>query len=263
MSLQPAESRLVVPFAGSVSGQGPLTWGEKALLQDQRETGWALNATGAQNLAPGTTVEQAAGRLGRLISNQPALRVRLADDEHGDPYQTVAASGEVAVEVLDFADDDDPVDVAKYTERLWQDWLIDPIDHYRDWPSRMGIVRHRGQALYQVLSFNHLVIDGASMTYLMPELGVGKPPARSGRSTPMNILELADYEHSEAPRRSAGGLCGSGSRNCATSRRPPSANRCMPVAGWAAGTGTAGSPRRLPSRRCWPSRSAPAGTSPG
>ncbi len=201
MSLQPAESRLVVPFAGSVSGQGPLTWGEKALLQDQRETGWALNATGAQNLTPGTTVEQAAGRLGRLISNQPALRVRLADDEQGDPYQTVAAAGEVAVEVLDFADEDDPVDVAKYTERLWQDWLIDPIDHYRDWPSRMGIVRHRGQALYQVLSFNHLVIDGASMTYLMPELGVGKPPARAGRSTPMNILELADYEHSEAAQK--------------------------------------------------------------
>lgn len=200
MSLQPSESRLVVPFAGSVSGSGPLTWGEKALLQDQRETGWALNATGAQNLAPGTTVEQAAARLGALISKQPALRVRLADDGHG-PYQTVAAAGQVEVEVLDFADDDDPVDVAKYTERLWQDWLVDPIDHYRDWPARMGIVRHRGVALYQVLSFNHLVIDGASMTFLMPELGVGTPPAVAGRGTPMSILELAGYEHSEPAQK--------------------------------------------------------------
>jgi len=201
MSLQPSESRLVVPFAGSVSGSGPLTWGEKALLQDQRETGWALNATGAQNLAPGVTVEQAAARLGTLIGKTPALRVRLADDEHGNPYQTVAASGEVAVEVMDFADDDDPVDVAKYTERLWQDWLVEPIDHYRDWPARMGIVRHRGVALYQVLSFNHLVIDGASMTFLMPQLGVGKPPAVSGRTNPLNILELADYEHSEPAQK--------------------------------------------------------------
>lgn len=200
MSLQPSVSRLVVPFAGSVSGNGPLTWGEKALLQDQRETGWALNASGAQNLAPGTTVEEAAARLGRLISDQAALRVRLADGEHG-PYQTVAESGEVQVEVLDFADEDDPVEVAGYTERLWQEWLIDPIDHYTDWPARMGIVRHRGVALYQVLSFNHLVIDGASMTFLMPELGVGKPPAVAGSTKPLNILELAEYEHSEQAQK--------------------------------------------------------------
>ena len=96
MSLQPAESRLVVPFAGTVSGRAPLTWGEKALLQDQRETGLALNATGAQNLAPGTTVESAAARLGRLLSDQPALRVRLGTDEDGSLYQQVHDCGEVA-----------------------------------------------------------------------------------------------------------------------------------------------------------------------
>ncbi|MDQ1740937.1 MAG: hypothetical protein QOE53_2589 [Pseudonocardiales bacterium] len=201
MSLQPAESRLVIPFAGTVAGVGPLTWGEKALLQDQRETGWALNASGAQNLAPGTTVECAAARLGTLLSKQPALRVRLATDPQGAIYQKVAGSGEVAVEVLDFADEDEPVEVAKYTEQLWQEWLVAPIDHYREWPVRMGIVRHRGVARYQVLSFNHLVIDGTSMTYLMPDLGVGNPPARAGATKPLNILELAEYEHTEAAQK--------------------------------------------------------------
>ncbi|HST47686.1 condensation domain-containing protein [Jatrophihabitans sp.] len=201
MSLQPAESRLVVPFAGTVSGRGPLTWGEKALLQDQRETGLALNATGAQNLAAGTTVESAAARLGKLLSEQPALRVRLGTDEDGTLYQQVHSGGEVAVEVLDFADSDDPVEVARYTERLWQEWLIDPIDHFDDWPARMGVVRHRGRTLYQILSFNHLVIDGTSMRYLMPEMGVGEPPAGAGRTTPINILQLADYEHSEAAQK--------------------------------------------------------------
>ena len=201
MSLQPTESRLVVPFAGTVSGTGPLTWGQKALLQDQRETGWALNASGAQNLAPGTTVESVAARLGKLLSDQPALRVRLATDSQGTIHQTVAGSGDAAVEVLDFADSDEPVEVAKYTEQLWQEWLIDPIDHYRDWPVRMGIVRHRGVARYQVLSFNHLVIDGTSMMYLMPELGVGTPPAGAGTGKPMNILELAEYEHTEAAQK--------------------------------------------------------------
>ena len=124
MSLQPAESRLVVPFAGTVSGRAPLTWGEKALLQDQRETGWALNAAGAQTLAKGATVEEAAARLGRLVSNQPALRVRLGTEADGSLYQQVHETGELAVEVLDFADSDDPAEVAAYTERLWQEWLI-------------------------------------------------------------------------------------------------------------------------------------------
>src|SRR3954465_13781223 len=85
MSLQPAESRLMVPFAGTVSARGPLTWGQKALVQDQRETGWALNATGAQNLAPGVTVAEAAARLGRLVGTHPALRVRLDTDPDGTP----------------------------------------------------------------------------------------------------------------------------------------------------------------------------------
>jgi hypothetical protein len=65
----------------------------------------------------------------------------------------------------------------------------------------MGIVRHRGVALYQVLSVNHLVIDGTSMMYLMPELGVGTLPASAGRTNPMNILELAEYERTEAAQK--------------------------------------------------------------
>jgi len=201
MSLQPAESRLVVPFAGTVSGRAPLTWGEKALLQDQQETGLALNATGAQNLAPGTTVESAAARLGRLMSAQPALRVRLGAAADGSRYQQVHTGGEVAVEVMDFADSDDPYEVAAFTEGLWQQWLIQPIDHVEDWPARMGIVRHRGRALYQILSFNHLVIDGTSMRYLMPELGVGELPAGAGTTNPIDILQLAEYERSEAGQK--------------------------------------------------------------
>ncbi|MEO6503604.1 MAG: condensation domain-containing protein [Jatrophihabitantaceae bacterium] len=201
MPVQPAESRIVVPFAGTLSGVGPLTWGQKALLQDQRDMGIPLNASGAQTLAPGTTVEVAAARLGALISKQPSLRVQLVTDAQGNACQRVADSGEVAVEVFDFADSDDPAAVAQYTERLWQEWLLSPIDHYVDWPVRMGIIRHRGVARYQVLSFNHLVIDGTSMTFLMPDLGVGNPPERTGAAKPLNILELAEYEQSEAAQK--------------------------------------------------------------
>lgn len=201
MPVQPAKSLIAVPFAGSVSGVAPLTWGQKALLQDQREMGIPLNASGAQALAPGTTVEDAAARLGELISKQPALRVRLKTDPEGAVYQRVASSGEVAVEVLDFADSDEPAAVAEYMGRLWQEWQITHIDHYEDWPVRMGIIRHRGLARYQILSFNHLVIDGTSMTYLMPDLGVGDPPQATGATKPLTILELAEYEQSEAAQK--------------------------------------------------------------
>jgi hypothetical protein len=206
MSLQPAESRLVVPFSGAVSGRAPLTWGEKALLQDQRETGWTLNAAGVQDLtwlAPGTTVEIAAARLGRLIGNQPALRVRLGTESDGTLHQQVHSSGQVELEVFDFADSDEPADVAKHAEQLWFEWLLTPIDHYRDWPVRMGIVRHRGVATHQVLAVNHLVIDGTSMLYLMPELGIGTLPEGAGRTTPMDILELGRYEQTEAAQRTS------------------------------------------------------------
>ena len=56
-------------------------------------------------------------------------------------------------------------------------------------------------ALYQVLSFNHLVIDGTSMRYLMPEVGVGELPAGAGRTDPIDILQLAEYEHSEVAQK--------------------------------------------------------------
>jgi hypothetical protein len=200
-SLQPVQSRVVVPFAGTLSGVGPLTWGQKALLRDQRDMGIPLNATGAQHLAPGTTVESVAARLGELISKQPSLRVRLVRDPQGGLCQKVFSSGEAAVEVLDFADSDEPAAVAEYTERLWQEWQLVPIDHYDQWPVRMGIIRHRGAARYQVLSFNHLVIDGTSMTYLMPDLGVGVPRVVAGAAKPLSILELAEYEHSEAAQK--------------------------------------------------------------
>jgi hypothetical protein len=202
LSVQPVESRFVVPFSSTVSGSAPLTWGEKAVLQDIRETGFSLNASGAQVVADGATVESVAARLGRLVSRHPALRVLLDTDADGRDSQRVVASGEVAVEVLDFADDDDPHDIAKFTDQLWLDWLLTPFDHYRDLPVRVGVVRHRGVALYQVQTFNHLVIDGTALTFLMAELGRGEPleelpePPKGS-----SVLELVAHEQTPQVRK--------------------------------------------------------------
>jgi len=194
MSLQPAESRYVVPFSSTASGAAPLTWGEKAVLQDIRETGFSLNASGAQQVADGATVESVGARLGRLVSRYPALRARLATDAQGNDSQVVTGSGEVAVEVMDFADDDDPHDIAKFTDQIWLDWLLTPFDHYRDLPVRVGVIRHRGVVLYQVQTFNHLVVDGAALTALMPELGAGEPLEELPPPTGPSVLDLAERE---------------------------------------------------------------------
>ena len=189
MSLQPVESRHVVPFSSAVAGPAPLTWGQKAVLQDIRESGFSLNASGAQALAPGDTVESLAARLSSLVSRHPALRVRLATDAQGKDSQVVVGSGEVAVEVMDFGDNDDPVEIGKYIDQLWLDWLLTPFDHYRDLPIRFGVVRHEGVAIYRVPCYNHLVIDGTAITMLMTEFTTGEP---AGGAT--HLLDLAERE---------------------------------------------------------------------
>ncbi|MEO6503605.1 MAG: condensation domain-containing protein [Jatrophihabitantaceae bacterium] len=197
-------SRFVVPFSSTVSGPAPLTWGEKAVLQDIRETGFSLNASGAQIVAEGATVESVAARLSRLVSRYPALRVRLDTDAQGRDGQVVGSSGEIAVEVLDFGEDDDPHDIAKFTDQLWLDWLLTPFDHYRDLPVRLGVVRRSGEALYQVQTFNHLVIDGAALTFLMSELGRGEPLEDSLEPPKgMHIMELAQHEQTPQVRKAS------------------------------------------------------------
>jgi len=41
MAEQTGTDRIRVPFAGPGAGTAPLTWGQKAILHDMRETGWA------------------------------------------------------------------------------------------------------------------------------------------------------------------------------------------------------------------------------
>lgn len=197
MFVQPVESRVAVPFSATVSGAAPLTWGQKAILQDMRENVFTLNASGAHALPEGATVESVAAQLGEVLSRHPALRVRLATDPQGDIHQEVAGAGEAAVEVMDFADADEPADVAKYTDQLWYDWLMTRFDHYRDWPIRVGVIRHRGVALYRVVAFNHLVVDGTAIKFLMSELRGGSAEVAGA----LQIMELAEREQAPQARK--------------------------------------------------------------
>jgi len=189
MPVQPAESRYVTSYSAPVAGPAALNWGMKAVLQDIRESGFSLNASGAQQIPEGETVQSVAARLARLVSRHPALRVRLDTDADGRDSIVVREAGELVVEVLDFDSDDDPDEVGKFIDQLWLDWLMTPFDHHGSLPIRFGVVRYQGVPIYQVPCYNHLVIDGAAITMLMEEFSTGRPVGGS-----MDLLDLVERE---------------------------------------------------------------------
>lgn len=200
--LEPAATdRVMVPFAGPEAGVAPLTWGQKAILEDMHETGWTHNASGWHPLPPGTTVEDVAEQIRRLMSSHPALRMRLRHDEQGQPGQDVAASGEVGLDVLTFDDDAEPDDVMEYANRLWYERLLEPYQLDRDWSMRTAVLRHRGATLHRVLTFQHLAVDGTAVALLLAELGVGDMLAARDGARTVDVLQLAAQEQTPKLRQ--------------------------------------------------------------
>ena len=79
MFSQPSRDRVVVPFRGA-AGAEPLTWGQKAILQDMQESGGQFSMPGMIDLPEGSTVGDAAARLSGLMGRHAALRMRLGTD---------------------------------------------------------------------------------------------------------------------------------------------------------------------------------------
>jgi Condensation domain len=191
--------QIPVSFAGSGAGTAPLSWGQRSILIDMRETGWTHNVSGVLDLPEDITVEQVAGELGRFLSTYPALRTRMGVDGQGNRCQVAAASGETALDVFDVDDDADP---ERFAYDLWYSRLLTPFDHHHDWPLRMAVVRHRGRPRWRALTLNHLVVDGGSYSLLMADLGVGDMAGRAtGDPRTPQLLEIARREQTPAVRR--------------------------------------------------------------
>ncbi|GAA3463572.1 condensation domain-containing protein [Saccharothrix longispora] len=191
-------TRLPVRFSGPGAGTAPLTWGQKAILRDVRASGWTNNISGAHALPEGVTVEDLAGRLGRVMGKHPALRTRLGVDEEGDACQVVAEAGEVDLEVVTFADELDRAEAVDHGNRLWIDWLVEPIT---PWPLRMAVVRHRGVAVHLVLALDHLVADGTAALLVMADLGLGEMVGHPVDPRAMTTADLARHERTPRVRR--------------------------------------------------------------
>jgi hypothetical protein len=194
-----ASRRIPVSFAGSGAGTAPLTWGQKAILQDMRETGWTHNISVPIPLDEGTTVDDVAEQLRRFMSRYPALRTRMAMDDLGQPCQEASASGEIVLDVFDVADD---VDLDRYVYDLWFTRLLTPFDHQRDWPTRMAVVRRGGVPVWRTWTLNHFVVDGVSLGLLLADIGVGEMVGRvTGDPRTVQLLDLGRREETSAVRR--------------------------------------------------------------
>ncbi|WP_158839830.1 condensation domain-containing protein [Saccharothrix deserti] len=193
--------RITVPFSGPGAGTAPLTWGQKAIIQDMRTSDWTYNISGAHPLPEGLTVEDIAARLSRLMGKHPALRTRLGTDAEGRPCQVVSASGEIDLEVVTFADELERDAAVNYANKLWLDWMATPIARHSPWSLRMAVMRHRGAAVSLVLTIGHLVADGVGALLLMTDLGIGELAGRAVDPDALCLADLARREQTPEVRR--------------------------------------------------------------
>ncbi|MFD0200904.1 MULTISPECIES: condensation domain-containing protein [Saccharothrix] len=189
------QSRVTVPFSGPGAGTAPLSWGQKTILQDMRNSDWTYNISGAHHLPEGLTVADVAERLSRLMGKHSALRTRFGTDDDGKPCQVVHGSGEIDLEVMTFADHLDRTDAVDHGNRLWLKWMASPLEEHTPWPLRMGVMQYRGEAVYLVLTLGHLVVDGVGGLLLMTDLGLGE---LVGRPVDPDAVRLADLARQEA-----------------------------------------------------------------
>ncbi len=166
----------VVPFGGEGSGSGALTWGQREIQGAMRRWGATLSLGDSSPLPPGSTVEQIAALLGFLMSRHPSLRTRLRPGPDGQPRQEVAASGEIGLEVVDFAGTD--AEAAAFAKAMSDGYYREPFDLSAGWPVRMAVVRHRGVAAYLVAMYSHLALDAGGLAALIADaatVGTGHP----------------------------------------------------------------------------------------
>lgn len=189
-----AAERILVPFVGAGSGVEELTWGQIGLWQSIEMSG-SKTVPYVSELPPGTTVEDAADRLRRMVSRHQALRTRLLLREGRPPLQSCAAEGEVPLEIVD-AGDRDPAEVAEAVSEHYQEL---PFEFETEWPIRMAVIRGGGALTHQVLVILHTSIDAYGLSALAsdvdsPSPDVGVPPLEQARKQ----RSPAGQRHNEA-----------------------------------------------------------------
>ena len=208
MSEQASRDRVVVQFTGTEAGTEPLSWGQKAILQDMQDSGRQFSMPGMMTLAQGSTVEDAAAHVRGLMGRHAALRMRLRTDGGGRLGQEIAGSGQIGLDILTFPDDADPADVDRYARDMFESGITGPLprfDFHRDWPLRVTAVRHRGACLHLVWALSHLAADGGAHLLLLDDLlAAGAAGDAAGKPQRAQLLDVIKSEQAPQLRQLSG-----------------------------------------------------------
>jgi condensation domain-containing protein len=187
-----AAQQLVVDFEGDGAGEGVLSWGQREIWHVIKERKTWLPIGAVQELPAGYTVDDAVADLRFVMSRYPSMRTRLRFDQD-TTVQVVSGSGQITLDVVDAADDDDPAMVA---DQVWQDYRQQDYDFVTDWPVRMAVIRHRGALTHRPWVMCHLVTDGTGSRVILADLA-----DRDGSATGTPPLEQARWQQSPAGER--------------------------------------------------------------
>jgi hypothetical protein len=194
-----AQDQVVVGFTAPQAGTAPLTWGQKAILQDMQASGGQFSMGGRARLPEGSTVEGVTAMLGSLMGRHAALRMRLGTDAAGRPYQAVDGSGQISLEIMTLPDD---AEVVPSAVELMDTWPRTRFDFGHDWPLRMAVLRQRGACRYLVWVLSHLVADGgAHLLFLDDLISVREAGTAAGEFRGPDILDIARGERAPQTRQ--------------------------------------------------------------
>ncbi len=196
--IEPSE-RIKVAFSGEGAGIEELTWGQRAIWNAMTEQDSSLPIGGWLPLPEGTTVQDMAVELRFHMIRHQSMRMRLIYGDDGRPRQSVAASGEIMLEVFD-AGDAGPAGVA---ERVKRQYMDAPFDYAGEWPIRMAVIRLGDVATHVVAILCHLVTDAAGGLAMVADLSnldrtTGEPKAPM---TSIQPLALARWQQTPAGQR--------------------------------------------------------------
>jgi Condensation domain len=191
--------RILVPFAGDGSGTGELSWGQQEMWGAISRRGSSLAIGGVLPLPTGKTLQDIAAELRFIMSRHQSLRTRLAFGADGRPRQVLAASGVIALEVID-AGDADPAELGR---AVYDRFHSVEYDYVNEWPVRMAAIQREGILTHLVVMYCHLATDGGGLAALMADLATMDPvTGRSDRPVPgTQPLEQACWEGTAAGRR--------------------------------------------------------------
>jgi len=164
-----------------------------------KRRGCSLAIGAAFPLPPGSGVEERARELRFMMSRHPSLRTRLLTGPDGRERQSVAASGEIALDVID-AGDDDPASAA---DSVYDRFHSVDYDYVNEWPVRMALIRSRGALTHWVVMYSHVAADGSGLAALVADLATMDPVTGTSPS-PLRgeqPLDQARWEATPAGRR--------------------------------------------------------------